>query len=408
MNDNGRDVVLDAIFSSVFDQVTIYRIVKNKNGDPIDFILESANEAYIQTNNLRREEVIGKKYSEIWANEKEKGFWNLMLRVARAGEGRHGAEQRRLRSNYFEGISSSVPGIYYQTFAFVPCPGKLAVILKDMSEWYHLTYSLKEKERLLLKYREDLRNLTAKLTLAEEKTRRSIATVLHDRIGYSMVSMARSIRGLYERFTEDPARREIYEVITEMEKLIKDVRSFTFEISPTLLYEVGLEAALETLGEDMFLKNNVKFSISVSGIESKAPEDTNILLFQMVRELFVNIVKHAKASEVKVTVRRGTKKYQIIVEDDGVGFNIENRKDFRGFSGVGLFSIRERLTSVGGQLNIVSTHNEGTIASIIVPLSESKIADSAPLPAGGPKAFLPESHADELRIERLRGGRRAF
>lgn len=408
MNDDGKDVVLDAIFSSIFDQVTIYRIVENKNGEPIDFILESVNEAYLQVNGLRREDIVGKKYTEIWANEKERGFWNLMLKVARAGSGRQLPAQRRLRSNYFEGICSSVPGIYYQMFAFIPYPGKLVVILKDKSEWYHLTLSLKEKERLLLKYREDLRNLTAKLTLAEEKTRRSIATVLHDRIGYSMVSMARSIRKLYDVFPQHPVRKDIEEVTSEMEKLIKDVRSFTFEISPTLLYEVGLEAALETLGEDMFFKHKIKFVISVSGKDNKLPKDTNILLFQMVRELFVNIVKHAKASRVSVKIRRGIKKYQIVVEDDGVGFNMDKKKDFRGFSGVGLFSIRERLTSIGGQLSIVSSSDEGTIASIVVPFAEAVTLADDSLSNTDLNAFLLGATAEEISIEKLRGGRRAF
>ena len=193
MNEQAGEAILNAIFSSIFDQVTIYKIVEDEKGFPVNFILEKVNDAYLSVNKLKREEIVGRLYTEIWEYEEERGFFNLMLRVARAGIQNLPYDQR-LVSNYFEGTSSMVPGVYYQTFAFIPYPGKIVVILKDMSDWYHLTFSLKEKENLLLKYREDLRKLTARLTLAEEKTKRSLAMVLHDRIGFSMVNMANTLR----------------------------------------------------------------------------------------------------------------------------------------------------------------------------------------------------------------------
>ena len=405
MNDSGMYAVLRAIFSSIFDQVAIYRIVENDEGEPVDFVLENVNEAYITTNGLTRDAIIGRLYSEIWANEMERGFWNLMIKVARAGCGRS-VSRHEPRSNYFEGTCTSIPGIYYQMFAFMPYPGKLVVILKDKSEWYRLTFSLKEKERLLLKYREDLRSLTARLTLAEERTRRSIATVLHDRIGYSMVTMVRALRRLYEMCKEGDLRREVDEVAAEMEKLVKEVRSFTFEISPTLLYDVGLEAALESLGEDFFSKQGVRYEFQSSGKEGKLPEDTKILLFQMVRELFVNIAKHAKASSVVVRIRRGAKKYQVVVEDDGIGFHTPAEKDFRNFSGMGLFSIRERLKSVGGQFSIVSAPDEGTIVSIVAPISVEHAVLTSPKEDDTRMESIIKSRLDHV-ID-IHGGRRAF
>ena len=262
-----------------------------------------------------------------------------------------------------------IPDVYYQTFAFVPCPGKIVVILKDMSEWYHLTLSLKEKEALLLKYREDLRKLTARLTLVEERTRRSLAVVLHDRIGYSMVNMINTLRAIYENQNDDFLKQDIKNIISETEKLIKEIRTFTFEISPTLLYEVGIEAALEALCEDMFTKQNIKYIFNASGRDKDIAEDIKVLLFHMVRELFVNIIKHAHASLVRVSLRRGRKKYQIIVEDNGIGFCASGQNDFRDLPGMGLFSIRERLATLGGQMSIVSEPDHGTIVSIIAPVN---------------------------------------
>lgn len=374
MNKEVGEAILNAIFSSVFDQITVYKIIEDESGLPIDFQLEKVNDAYLSVNKLKREEIVGRLYTDIWSHEEERGFFNLMLRVARAGL-QDIPYNQRLISNYFEGTSSMVPGVYYQTFAFTPYPGKIVVILKDMTEWYHMTFSLKEKERLLLKYREDLRKLTARLTIVEEKTRRSLATVLHDRIGYSMVKMANSLRRIEEIQHDEDSKRDVKDVVQEMEKLIKEVRTFTFEISPTLLYEVGIEAALEALSEDMFTKENINYSINLSGKDKDIAEDIKILLFHMVRELFVNIIKHAKASEVKVRLRRGSKKYQIIVEDNGVGFCPSEENDFRDLPGMGLFSIRERLTTLGGQISIVSEPDKGTIVSIIAPLEKEEMKE---------------------------------
>ena len=407
-NEKLADEVQDAIFASIFDQVAIYDVIRDEAGNPVDFRLIRVNDAYVTVNHLVREEIIGRLYTDIWQNEKERGYFNLMVRVAKASVLHVPPRNRPIPNfNFFEGTASSVPGIYYQTFAFMPYPEKLVVIHKDMSDWYYLTLSLQEKESLLLQYREDLRRLTARLTLAEEKTRRSIATVLHDRFGYSMVSMLKTLREFYELPQEYGISARVDSVVNDMEKLIKDIRSFTFEVSPTLLYEVGVEAALETLCEDMFSKHNIKYSFTVAGKDFKPlSDDVKILLFHMVRELFVNIIKHSRADVVSVKFRRGLKKYQIIIEDNGVGFPARDNKDFRDLRGMGLFSIRERLNSLGGQISIVSEQDRGTIVSVIVPV-DNETGVSAPTPE---RLFPVNKYEDQTEtfIFDVKARRRAF
>lgn len=121
MNKEVGEAILNAIFSSVFDQITVYKIIEDESGLPIDFQLEKVNDAYLSVNKLKREEIVGRLYTDIWSHEEERGFFNLMLRVARAGL-QDIPYNQRLISNYFEGTSSMVPGVYYQTFAFTPYP----------------------------------------------------------------------------------------------------------------------------------------------------------------------------------------------------------------------------------------------------------------------------------------------
>lgn len=357
MSSEEQRLVLDAIYQSIVDPVAICRIVESEDGKHKDLVYVKVNEAYERINGMKREELVGRMYSSIWAGDRE-DWVGMMIRVAETGSTREQeAGSPRERTGFFEGESSVAPG-FYQLFTFSPIPGWVVLIFRDMEEWHKVALTLKKKERLL-------RNLTSKLVLAEEKTRRQIANTLHDRIGYSMVSMLHTLRGLEERQNDPAGKEEVQRTIDEMEKLIQEVRSFTFDISPPSLYEVGLEAAVEARCDHLKSQQGLNCVFRCEGKEPPLDENTKIILYQMIHELLVNVVKHATAANVFVKIRWGGKKVQIVVEDDGRGFT-KNKK--RQSSGIGLFSIKERLHSFGGSMNILSEPEHGTTVSIVVPL----------------------------------------
>ncbi|MDD4159647.1 MAG: sensor histidine kinase [Synergistaceae bacterium] len=376
MNEEKRtQQILDAIFSSIFDPVSVYRVVKGRSDKLIDLEYERINDAYLKyyltgKGFIKREDVIGRLYTEIWAGEENIGWENLMLRVASAECATFNEETNRYEnSGYFEGQSSIIPG-YYQMFAFSPIAGHVVSIFRDMSDLHTATKDLSIKEKQLIESREGLRKLTTSLTLAEEKTRRSIATTLHDTLGYSMVSLLHALKDLRtSELTPDEKENKLAQITYDMEKLIDDTRNFTFSISPPLLYELGLNAALESRCESIRASASIDCIFLTHGSEKKIPEDTKILLYQMAHELLANVSKHAKASRVLVQTRWGTKKIQLLVEDNGIGFtNGTFEQNIKKFSGMGLFSIRERLKTMGGKFDIVSEPGKGTTVSIVVPI----------------------------------------
>lgn len=371
MNEEGRKrQILDAIFSSIFDPVAIYRIVKGRSDRMVDLEYSRVNDAYLTKNGLRREDVIGRLYTEVWAGEENGGWEELMLRVAAADCASFNKSTNSYEnSGYFEGHSSIIPG-YYQMFAFSPIIGYVVSIFRDMSDLHIATKDLSIKEKQLFESREGLRKLTTSLTLAEEKTRRSIATTLHDTLGYSMVSLFHAIKELRSsELSLSEKEKKLDQIASDMEKLIDDTRTFTFSISPPLLYELGLDAALASRCENMKKSSGTDCIFLTHGKEKNIPEDTKVLLYQMAHELLANVSKHADASKVLVQTRWGTKKIQLLVEDDGIGFtNSTFEQKIKGFSGMGLFSIRERLKSMGGKFDIVSVPGKGTTVSIVVPI----------------------------------------
>jgi len=136
---------------------------------------------------------------------------------------------------------------------------------------------------------------------------------------------------------------------------------------------LGLEAALEWLVEQM--KEEYGIMASFEGDKQPKPlkDDILILLFQVVRELLINVVKHAQARKVKVSTLRDDNHIRIQVEDDGVGFTNSKIGSFSGKNNCfGLFSIKERLGHLGGHLEIESKPSPGTRITLVAPLNSKK------------------------------------
>ena len=178
----------------------------------------------------------------------------------------------------------------------------------------------KHAEGIILSYQVQLRSLASELSLAEERVRRSIATDLHDRVGQTLAVLNIKLDVLRKAVSSTSMARPLEELSQLTELAIQETRSLMFELSPPVLYELGLEAALEWLGEHI----QEKFGLLVQVVDDRElkvlDDDVRTLLFQAVRELLTNIVKHARAHHAKVSVNRDGDAIRISVEDDGAGF----------------------------------------------------------------------------------------
>ena len=217
---------------------------------------------------------------------------------------------------------------------------------------------------------ERLHSVTSQLCLAEERERRRIAVYLHDNISQKLAIAAIKLGQLHEAATAQAAlSASLDEVRQLLKQIIQDTKSLTFKISSPILYELGLEAALEWLTEELQDQHGLITFFEDDDQPKPLAEEVRVLLFQAVSELLMNVVKHAKAREVQVAIRRDNGQISISVHDDGVGFDVAamrsrwGRKDF----GFGLFSIRERLRAFGGAMDIRSSF-DGTTVTLRAPL----------------------------------------
>ncbi|MCK4830339.1 histidine kinase, partial [bacterium] len=158
-------------------------------------------------------------------------------------------------------------------------------------------------------------------------------------------------------------------------QMIQRTRSMTFEISPPVLYDLGLEPAMEWLVERFQEQHGIACEFHDDGLPKPISEDWRSILFQSTRELLANVRKHAKAKNVRVSICREGKQVRITVEDDGVGCSTQilNQK-IKKNEGFGLFNLRERLIHLRGKFAIDSRKGKGTTITMMAPLKRDKKA----------------------------------
>ncbi|MHC4497517.1 MAG: PAS domain-containing sensor histidine kinase [Planctomycetota bacterium] len=221
---------------------------------------------------------------------------------------------------------------------------------------------------------EQLRHLAKELTLAEERLRRRIAANVHDHIGQNLAISKIKLESLREVASSPKLAAPLDEIRELIAQTIESSRSLTFELSPPVLYELGFEAAVEWLVRDARQKHGLSADFKNDGRPKLLSHDISVLLFQAVRELLVNIAKHAQAQNVTVSTANTGDQIQVTVEDDGIGFDTADTSsgDYRK-GAFGLFSIRERLRSIGGRFCVESEPGRGTRVTVAVPADrESK------------------------------------
>lgn len=227
----------------------------------------------------------------------------------------------------------------------------------------------KRMEQKIKNYQNQLRVFASELSLTEERERRRIATELHDRIGQTLAMSRIKLKSLKNASFPNVENELLESVIFLIEQTIQDTRTLTFEISPTILYELGFEAAVEWLLEKLPAEYGIKASLLDDNHPKPLGDDVRILLFRAVRELLFNVIKHAHAKNISISISRGVQQIVVEVMDDGVGFDPDSLHSPGRTAGFGLFSITERLGYLGGNISIHSDQ-AGTHVTLVAPLKD--------------------------------------
>jgi signal transduction histidine kinase len=225
-------------------------------------------------------------------------------------------------------------------------------------------------------YQVRLQHMAFDAAVTEERERRRLAIELHDWIGQDLALAKIKLTPLRGELAGEP-RKAVDGAVELLEKAIDDSRTLVFELSPPVLYDLGLKEALAWLAEDVEKRHGLQIEVTDDGADKPLDDAAKAVVFRAVRELVMNVLKHAKAPAAKVSLRRADDHVQIDVEDRGVGFDPDTPSDQASRGGFGLLSVREQVGRLGGTLKIESAPRQGTRVSVRVPLRATNGGEEA-------------------------------
>jgi PAS domain S-box-containing protein len=222
----------------------------------------------------------------------------------------------------------------------------------------------KQTEQALEQYRKNLQTVSAEFMLAEERQRQQLAQDLHDGLGHNLF---RARLKLDQLRGAGPVVDEINAILEEIAKM---VNTLTFELSPPVLRLLGLRPAVHWLARDMKQRYGLSIEIDEDADVYPVDERLAVVLFRSLRELMINVAKHAQTDNAALTIRTLDRAVQFFLEDRGKGFDPTDRFGQLESGRFGLFSIRERLEYLQGTFEIDSAPGKGTRITLTAPLAK--------------------------------------
>ena len=256
-------------------------------------------------------------------------------------------------------IPNRSAGSRYASFVYSPDIDETGAVVGFYSVVHDLT-ALRRAESAL-------RATAAEAALAEQRERRALAADLHDDVGQLLSLVSIELHALDDATTPAERHALLEKAATRVAEARVRVASLSFQLSPPILHDVGLVAAAQWLAED--LERSYGLAVHVEAEDdgrTVLDEALRITLFRAVRELLINVARHAGAAEASVRIRCEEGRAAIEVEDHGVGF------DPGATSGFGLRSVRDRVEHMGGEVRIDSRPGAGTKIRASAPAGHAR------------------------------------
>jgi len=308
-----------------------------------------------------REELIGKHYLEVVHPDhraRTEAFYNRQFR------------ERKLASYYEFPIVTKDGGTLW-------VGQHVNVVIEKSRILYHQAVCRDITERVaaqqaLRETNEKLRQLSARQEEVLEVERTRIAHDLHDGIGQSLNLARIKVESALQDAVTDATKQRLRDIIQIIDATNAAIRTLEFDLSPPVLRELGLAPAFEWLAEDMQRTYGLRVGVSDDGEPKALNALSGAIAFRTVRELLINVVRHAGIMQAHIDLQRAGDNIIITVSDEGRGFDAKVIA-----AGLGLVSVRERLGYVGGSVVIDSVPDEGTVATLKIPLAEGAVAEAA-------------------------------
>ena len=248
---------------------------------------------------------------------------------------------------------------------------------EELRRWKdELEIRVRERTEELLATRDRLMKANSQLSLTEQQERRKLARDLHDYLAQMLIVGQMKMSMLKKQVPSNPASTEL---LQDLDKIFQQALAYTrtllAELSPPSLQDSGLTAALKWLSE-RFEKDGLKVNVRADCDSVPLPEEQSVVVFQAVRELLFNVMKHADVVQATVTVALDENDVlRVAVTDQGKGLNPDALQRSTQPGHLGLISLRERFRAMGGRVDVESRPGQGTTVTLVLPLAKSAEAN---------------------------------
>jgi two-component system, NarL family, sensor histidine kinase UhpB len=254
--------------------------------------------------------------------------------------------------------------------AALPDHGRTTVqmVVNDVTARHREALDMKRSRRAL-------RALSASVVEAREEERRRIARELHDELGQRLTALKIDLSNLAATAKLDPEDARVSSMSAMLDDTLASVRRIASDLRPSMLDDLGLNAAIEWLARDASRRMGIPVQTQLPPTEPVVDQRVAIALYRMVQEALTNVARHAKARTVDIRLRRQGASLRLAVSDDGVGLDAaETAPTRRG--AVGLIGLRERAHMLGGEVTIGPRPGGGTRVSVRLPIQPTEFADT--------------------------------
>jgi signal transduction histidine kinase len=247
--------------------------------------------------------------------------------------------------------------------------GQLAKTFDEMATALEQRQMEQERTEMELKRSQELfRSLSAHLQEVREDERTRIARRIHDDLGQALTALKIDLSWLNKKLTgdQDPVREKLQSMITLINETVETVHNVSEDLRPGILDDFGLSAAIEWQAEEFQKRTGMECKTSLAADEVDLSKEKSTNLFRILQESLTNVIRHADATKVKISLHEKDGELLLEVVDNGRGISkaaIANPKSF------GLIGMKERVHSLGGEVNIVGTPDEGTRLLVRMPVS---------------------------------------
>jgi len=339
-------------YKSIFDSATDAFLIFDLNGEIVQ-----ANPQARNMHGYPHEEIIGLTGKDIVHPEDYHLFEQFLRDIKTKGEFQTKSVDVRKDGTPFVAEVKGTEFVY---------KGKkhLLAIVRDITDRKLIETNLRKSE-------EKLRSLSSQLLRSREKERKRISRGLHDELGHSVSLLKLRLRSIEKKLLKEQIelKKDCEDLRDYIDNLIEDVRRLSEDLSPSILDNLGLSAALEWLIDRFTRHYNIKVSIDLEEIDHLFSPEAKINIFRLIQESLTNIAKHAQASHMEVVIKRKNDTVFFLVKDNGKGFDIRHPEIKNSTEkGWGLTIMDERLKMLGGSLEIMSKKGEGTRINFSIPI----------------------------------------